>query len=215
MNEDEDYEDYVTRMRRARPFQFFGITPQWHPEQKDIDGFIHDEVVRQFHDTRVHEDGGVRIEGMRAAWDYAQTNARNLPSVEDVRKLGALVEPKYNATRDVSDGQFRHENVYIGDRMGVFPPYITRCVELLVGRAGNVVPGTVHDSTHFMNWLQVEDFKGQVEDITSVDEWYLAYEWIHPFRDGNGRTGKILHNWLNGTLDDPVLVPDYFGGGNP
>lgn len=36
-----------------------------------------------------------------------------------------------------------------------------------------------------------------------------------PFADGNGRTGKILHNWLLGTLNDPVLVTDYFGGGNP
>lgn len=45
--------------------------------------------------------------------------------------------------------------------------------------------------------------------------WLRVNPSIHPFYDGNGRTGKILHNWLLGTLDDPVLVYDYFGGGNP
>ena len=61
----------------------------------------------------------------------------------------------------------------------------------------------------------MKQFERDVLRIRTADDWYLAYEWIHPFCDGNGRTGKILHNWLLGTLDAPVLVPDYFGMGNP
>lgn len=37
------------------------------------------------------------------------------------------------------------------------------------------------------------------------NEAYLEFEHIHPFEDGNGRTGKIIFNWLNRTLHDPVL----------
>lgn len=42
--------------------------------------------------------------------------------------------------------------------------------------------------------------------------WYREYEHIHPFRDGNGRTGKVLYNLLGGTLLTPQWPPDYFGG---
>ena len=209
MEDNDRYIDYVQKMRKVSAFQFFGIHPQWHPGQRDIEGFCHDEVVRQGHDTRDWHDGGKRIEYMLDAWHYAQAEALRSPTLDDILKLGALVEPDYNR-----DG-FRHQNVYIGDRMGAYPPYLHQLVELLATRAPEVQPGKVHSGKQFLGWLQIENFKDQVESITSVDEWYLAYEWIHPFRDGNGRSGKVLHNWLGGTLDDPELVPDYFGGGNP
>ena len=214
-------EQYAHRMRNCSPFQFFGIHPEWYPGEKDIDGFIHDEVVRQFHDTRVREDGGVRMQWMRAAWDFARNNSTVFPDVEDVLKLGALVEPKQNGP-----GRFRTVDVMIGGRRGCPPALIHRLLPPLVARAPDVdrVQGLGklgnHDWKSTWNFyeserLVLEDFASKVPAIETVDDWYLCYEGIHPFLDGNGRTGKILHNWLLGTLDDPVLVEDYFGGGNP
>lgn len=49
------------------------------------------------------------------------------------------------------------------------------------------------------------------QDDLACDEVYAEYEKIHPYKDGNGRSGKVLFNWKNGTLSCPVFPaePDF------
>lgn len=201
---------YEERMLQSRQFKYFGIKPLWRPGEGDIEGFCHDEVVRQFHDTRVKKDGGVRIEWMLDAWAYAQTHVLNTPTIYDVLALGNKVEPHENRI-----DRFRSHNIIVGDRYGAPPPYIRELVTALCEKAGDVVLGVSDSALPYQ--LFTEGFKQQLDEglVSTIDDWYLAFEWIHPFYDGNGRSGKILHNWLQGTLDEPELVADYFGGGNP
>jgi len=49
-------------------------------------------------------------------------------------------------------------------------------------------------------------------DLLTPIEFYKEFELIHPFRDGNGRVGKIIYSWLLGRLHDPIFPPgDLFG----
>jgi hypothetical protein len=47
-------------------------------------------------------------------------------------------------------------------------------------------------------------------DNMTPEEAYKEFEEIHPFRDGNGRVGKIIFNWLKGKLDDPAMPPNFW-----
>lgn len=41
-------------------------------------------------------------------------------------------------------------------------------------------------------------------------EWYIEFEKVHPFQDGNGRVGSLMYNFLSGTLNEPIAPPDVF-----
>ena len=43
-------------------------------------------------------------------------------------------------------------------------------------------------------------------EVYNLVKYFL---WIHPFRDGNGRTAWVLYNWLRQTLGAPVPLPDF------
>lgn len=49
------------------------------------------------------------------------------------------------------------------------------------------------------------------------EEAYLNFEEIHPFRDGNGRVGKIIFFYLRNEMDKPSheVVPNPWGITNP
>lgn len=61
----------------------------------------------------------------------------------------------------------------------------------------NLVPG------------QIVNLMEAVDRLTP-NEFFKEYEEVHPFVDGNGRTGAILLNWLNGTLDNPVWAFNFW-----
>lgn len=191
---------YLHRMEHSPAFRLFDIVPKWRPGEGDIEGFCHDEVIRQGHDPRVEQDGGCRVRWMVDAWTHASfefEEAGKHPTVKQIRVLGMMVERYKNRNG------FRSGWVRVGTHVAPDPAEVPRLLDVLVGANGMVFPEQGRGSS------DPSDLR------LTADDWYLEFERIHPFIDGNGRTGKILHNWFLHSLHEPVLVADYFGGGNP
>lgn len=175
--------------------------PVWLRVSPAIRQLILGEVERQYHPIGTGEYKE-RVEWMTDAWQWALdrfTEGRRRPRVLDVLYLSAMIEPEKNA------GGYRTRPVYIGGREAPKASGVHRSMELLFDHIADVIPVQGRGGQELIT----------LEGDMTADDFYLEFEHIHPFIDGNGRTGKILHNWILGTLDDPVLIADYFGGGNP
>lgn len=82
----------------------------------------------------------------------------------------------------------------------------TRTVGVTVG--GRVCPRPEKVNTLLVEWGEWVRLGVNVEPFDA----YRRLLEIHPFVDGNGRTGKIILNWLNGSLLSPEFPPDDFWG---
>lgn len=143
---------------------------------------------------------GWMIEGMLYAQDISgqKNNMYDgytyvMPTVTDVLNLGKLCEPIDNARG------FRTCGVQIGHDIKMDWQDIPRQMVNLM----EAVRDGAFDSRPVGPGISTTKNSG-------ANEFFKAYEEIHPFRDGNGRTGAILFNWLNGSLYRPVWPNNCF-----
>jgi hypothetical protein len=151
--------------------------------------YVAEEVARQGHNPQT-VDGLSRTSWMLKAWAVAIDE-----SINGLHGEGLIASGRDPTVEDaITLGQIiepvtnqmgiRKHNVQVGHRLCP-PPFGLRASL-----------DTLFTKIHQLSPMQ----------------FYYQFELIHPFGDGNGRTGKILLNWINGTLQNPIFPPnDLFG----
>jgi Fic family protein len=123
------------------------------------------------------------------AWEYIKT--KNKLTTDVILKTHKILM-KNQPLADHEKGQFRRVAVYIGHREGK-PWY--------------AVPELTVQWCEIANQTVNEKFKYRRKDLEElIRQDHVSFENIHPFIDGNGRTGRILLNWQRIKSGLPILV---------
>jgi len=148
---------------------------------KELDFLIHSNLIEN-----------VKDEGLKdsiKAWKYAKTI--DILTRELLLEIHRLLMQNLNS--DIA-GKFREVNVRVGNR--VCPDWETIDNEI----------DFIIDS---FNWSPC--YCGA--DLNSVETWtkntHIDFERLHPFVDGNGRTGRILLNWQRRKLGLDIMIIKY------
>lgn len=159
--------------------------------QRNILAYCAEEVRRQ-QDTPVH------VAYMVNAWDHAwvQSVGRGRPlSPGLIQEIGALVAPQANL-----DG-FRRVGVRVGGDVKMDWQTVPRAIETLC-EAWN--EGRIDGFTHSI-----------AGEVGPAERFYFEFLQIHPFKDGNGRSAKVILAMITSTLDNPRWPSNFWNIGNP
>lgn len=141
-----------------------------------------DEFLRQ--SNLIEQEPSERaFEDAVAAWDWAK-GLREL-TVDDVRQVHWFLMNRLNPG---IAGALRTQPVWVGSSTTPDPALVPEMLR---------------------NW--VEDVNALLHDDVQLKEetakmMHVRFEKIHPFEDGNGRTGRILYNWHRLALGLPLHV---------
>lgn len=124
------------------------------------------------------------------AWNFLMME--NKISSSTILKAHKILMLHKNLRPD-QKGYFRKEPVYIGGHETkpwfAVPELVNQwCAQL---------------NTFIDTWRPSKDQKEIAEEIK---KYHVKFETIHPFTDGNGRTGRLLLNWTRAKCELPILV---------
>ena len=130
------------------------------------------------------------LEDAKKAWEYLW-KLRNKPlKVEHILECHRILMERIDPA---IAGKIRNGDVYIGGRRCVF-----------------ISEQLISDDLKWKVAMPMNVNDGEVSSVKKREEFaknvHIAFEYVHPFFDGNGRTGRLLmllHRWRLGL---PILI---------
>lgn len=123
------------------------------------------------------------------AWHYLSLQEEiTIPIMLKVHKILMLHQPLQPDER----GYLRRTDVWVGGRKGKAPDIIRNLLEGLIRNIKDAVENGKKESKIWKEKI--------------CKEHHIIYEVIHPFIDGNGRTGRMFMNWERLKLGLPILI---------
>lgn len=193
----------------------------WSEEKLNIIQYCADECKRQ-------RSGEMSVYDLVNAWNYASETYNRIKKIQNtyvpdeemkdwfppknewkppiislnwIAEIGTIIEPHDNKKG------FRTIPIGVTDGHG---GWIEKApADTITDKLNRLLEAYYEDN------LFPRDYGTHSLSVTSEDEFYYEFEEIHPFVDGNGRTGKVLYNYLTGNLNKPIMPPNFWGGSNP
>jgi Fic family protein len=148
--------------------------------QKEVDIFLKESNKIE------REDSKVAFEDAQKAWDYLKTKEFLTPEII----LGTHHLLMRNLRPDIA-GFWRTCDVWIG---GVMKPFTT--VKMIEKRMKNFCT--------MVNTKLLEIEPDVLDQLTK--DAHVRFEDLHPFEDGNGRTGRLIYLWHRQKLGLPIHI---------
>ncbi len=142
----------------------------------------------------LYNDNSFKIEGKEPREIYEAINHKKalelvLQSIENKEDFDERIIKKINETinKDIKDtAGYRTVQVFI--------------------RGSEHIPPSPEKIPNLMNYF-IYNYNQDTEDIyTKIAKYHIEFEKIHPFEDGNGRTGRLLINYELIKNDLPPIV---------
>ena len=123
------------------------------------------------------------------AWKFLiESDRLTVGTILKVHKILML----HSCLKPNEKGYFREVPVWVGGREGMEWSKIREAIDHWVMNANDLINNGKKQNPIFL------------EDV--IKKQHVEYEKIHPFVDGNGRTGRMFMNWTRMKLGLPILI---------
>ena len=151
----------------------FGLTAQGKPLKDHFEITGHDEAIKWIEDIIKQER----------------------PLTESfIRELHTLLLQKpYEVDAITPDGKPTKRRIEIGQYKTAPNHVLTKTGEIFRFATPEETPAKMHD---LMEWFRQKQANSETEPVLLAAEFHYRFIRIHPFDDGNGRTARLLMNFI-------------------